>query len=86
MRKYFLLYIGNSATNKILKNFLVVVHIVIRNGSKNGEIHISLKYCIQNFKISLKNIVYEAHNTAYNIILIKRYTYVQNLLKKIGLL
>ena len=41
---------------KYLKIFLTVVHIVIYNGSKNGDIHRSLKYCIYNFKTSLKNV------------------------------
>ena len=47
MNKFFLLYINNSTTNKIsnylkyLRNkiFLTVVHIVINNGSNNGDIH-----------------------------------------------
>ena len=56
MRKHFLLCINNSTTNEISKNFLTVVHIVIHNGGNNGDIHKSLKYCIQNFKTSLKNI------------------------------
>ena len=55
MRKHFLLYINNSTTNKMLKIFLNVVHIVIHNGGNNGDIHRSLKYYIQNFKTSLKN-------------------------------
>ena len=55
MRKYFLLYINNSTTNKISEFFLTVVHIVIHNSGNNGDIHRSSKYCIQNFKISLKN-------------------------------
>ena len=46
MRKYFLLYINNSATNKIPKIFLTVVHIVIHNGGNYGDIHRRLKYCI----------------------------------------
>ena len=52
MRKHFLQYINNSATNKISNIFLTVVHILIHNGSNNGDIHRSLKYCIQNFKTS----------------------------------
>ena len=40
---------------KYQKKILSVVHIVIHNGGKNGDIHGSLKYCIQNFKTSLKN-------------------------------
>ena len=44
MRKYFLLYINNSTTNKMSKIFLAVVHIVIHNGSNNVEVHKSLKY------------------------------------------
>ena len=55
MRKHFLLDINNSASNEISKNVLTVVHIVICNGANNGDIHRSLKYCIQNFKTSLKN-------------------------------
>ena len=55
MRKHFLLYINNSTTNKMLKFFLKVVHIVIHNGGNNGDIHRSLKYYIQNFKTLLKN-------------------------------
>ena len=55
MRKHFLLYINNSTTNEISKNFLTVVHIVIHNGGSSGDIHRSLKYCIQNLKTSLKN-------------------------------
>ena len=56
MRKHFLLYINNSTTNEISKIVLTVVHIVIHNCGNNGDIHRSLKYCIQNFKNSLKNI------------------------------
>ena len=55
MRKHFLLYINNSTTNKISKKFLIVVHIVIHNGGNNGDMPRSLKYYIQNFKTSLKN-------------------------------
>ena len=51
MRKYFLLYIGNSTTNKISKIFLIVVYIVIHNGSNTGDIHRSLK-CYKNNKIN----------------------------------
>ena len=50
MRKHFLLYGNNSATNEISTIFLTVVHIVIHNGGNNSGIHKSLKYCIQNFK------------------------------------
>ena len=50
MRKHFLLYGNNSATNEISTIFLTVVHIVIHNGGNNSGIHRSLKYCIQNFK------------------------------------
>ena len=46
MRKYFLLYINNSTTDKISKNFLAVLHIGIHHDSNNGDIHRSLKYCI----------------------------------------
>ena len=55
MRKYFLLYINNSATNKVLKSFLTVVHIVIHNGGNDFDIHRSLKYCIENFETSFLN-------------------------------
>ena len=50
----FLLYINNWTTNEISKNFLTVVHIVTIGN--NGDIHRSLKCCIQNCKTSLKNI------------------------------
>ena len=43
-----MLYINSSTTNKIFKLSLTVVHIVIRNGSNNGVMHRSFKYCIQN--------------------------------------
>ena len=56
MRKHFLLYINNSTTYEISKNFLTVVHIVIHNCGNNGDIHRSLKYCIQNFSEKYKNI------------------------------
>ena len=36
------------------KMFLTVAHMGIHNGSSNGDIHKSLKYCIWNFKTSLK--------------------------------
>ena len=49
MRIHFLLYINNSATNEISKNFLTVVHMVIHNSDNNGDIQRSLKYWIQNF-------------------------------------
>ena len=52
----FLLYINNSTTNKISNIFLTVVDIVIYTGGNNGNIHRSLKHCIQNFKTSLENI------------------------------
>ena len=55
MRKHFLLYINSSTTNKTSKIFLVVVHIIIHNGGNNGDKHRGLKYCIENFKTSLKN-------------------------------
>ena len=55
MRKYFLLYINNSTTNKVLKSFLTVVHIVIHNGGNDFDIHRSLKYCIENFETSFLN-------------------------------
>ena len=46
MRKYFLIYINNSTTNKISKIVLTVVHIVTDNGGNGGDIHRSLKYCM----------------------------------------
>ena len=55
MRKYILLYIDNSTTNKISKSFSTVVHIVIENGGNNGDIHRNLKYYIPSVKTSLKN-------------------------------
>ena len=67
MRKHFLLYINNSTTNKMSKSFLTVVHIVIHNG---GNIHRSLKCCIQNFKTSLKKMKIsetEVSNISVNI-------------------
>ena len=39
---------------KYRKNFLTMIPIVTHNGSKNGDIHRNLKYCIQNSKTSLK--------------------------------
>ena len=33
-----------------------MVHVVKDNGGNNGDTHRSLKYCIQIFKSSLKNI------------------------------
>ena len=41
---------------KYQKNFLTVVHIVIHNGGNNGDIHRSLKYCIQNLCEKYENI------------------------------
>ena len=59
MRKYFLLNLNNSTTNKIFKkkkkNTLAVVHIVTHNDDNDGDMHRILKYCIQNLEISLKN-------------------------------
>ena len=43
-----MLFINNSTTNKILTS----VHIVMQNGGKNGDIHISLKHGIQTSKVS----------------------------------
>ena len=40
---------------KYRKSFLTMVYIVIQNGGNNDDIHRSLKYCIQNFKISLRS-------------------------------
>ena len=37
------------------KMFLTVVYIVLHNGGNNGDIPRRLKYYIQNFKTSLKN-------------------------------
>ena len=54
MRKYFLLYIKNSTANKMSKNFLIVVHIVIHNGGNNGDIPRSLK--LQNLTEKYENI------------------------------
>ena len=56
MRKCFLLYTNNSTANEISNIFQTVVHIVIHSGGNNGDVHRSWKYCIQNFKTSLKNI------------------------------
>ena len=84
MRKHFLLYINNSTTNEISKTFLKVVHIVIHSGGDTGDIHRSLKCCIQNFKKYKISIFYKTNLKAErkagildNIILLKRYTYVQ---------
>ena len=52
----FLLYINNWTTNEISKSFQTVIHFVIHNVGNNGDIHRSLKCCIQNCKTSLKNI------------------------------
>ena len=56
MGEHSFLYINNSTTNEISKTFLTVVHIVIHNDGNNGDMHRSLKYCVQNFKTFLKNI------------------------------
>ena len=53
--KHFLLYINNSTTDEISKIFQTVLHIVIHNCGNSSDIHRSLKYCVQNFKASLKN-------------------------------
>ena len=45
---------NNSITNRILKKFSTVVHIVIQNGGSNSYIYRSLKQCIQKFKSFLK--------------------------------
>ena len=42
-----------------------MVHIVIHIGRNNGDIHRSLKYCIQNFKTSLKNMKIQNHHIQY---------------------
>ena len=52
MKKDFLLYVTNSITNEISKNYLTVVHIAIHNDGNNGDKRRSLKYCIKNFKTS----------------------------------
>ena len=57
----FLLYINNSTTNEISKNFQTVVHIVIHNCCNNGDIHRSLKINIF-FKANLK-VERKAHST-----------------------
>ena len=51
----FLLYISNWTTNEISKNFVIVVHIIMHNVGNNGDMHRSLKCCIQNCKTYLKN-------------------------------
>ena len=35
--------------------FLRVVHIVIHNGGNNGDIRRSLKFCIGNYRTTLRN-------------------------------
>ena len=57
--KYIFYYINNSTTNEISKNILTVVRIVKHNAGTNGDIHRNLKYCIQNFKNSLRNMKIE---------------------------
>ena len=47
------IFINNSATNKTLENLLTVAHIAIDNGGKMVT-YSGLKYCIQNYKTSLK--------------------------------
>ena len=42
-----------------------MVHVVIHNGCNNGDIHKCLKYYIQNFKISLKNMKIENQHILY---------------------
>ena len=59
MRKHFLLYINNSTTNQISKNFLTVVHIVIHNGSNNDDIQKKLEMLhskLQNLSEKRKNV------------------------------
>ena len=59
MRKYLLLYINNSTTNKISKIFLTVVHIAIHNRSNNGDIPRSIEILhlkLQNLSEKCKNI------------------------------
>ena len=45
--------------------FLTVVHTVIHNGGNNGVIHRSLKYCIQNFETSLRNMKIQNKHILY---------------------
>ena len=52
----FLLYVNNWTTNEISKIFLTVVQIVIHIVGNNGDIHRSLKCCIQNISEKYKNI------------------------------
>ena len=47
---------------KYWKIFLTMVHIAIHNSGNNSDIHRSLKYCIKNFKTSLKNMkIWDQH-------------------------
>ena len=46
MRKYFVLYIDNSAIDKVSKCFQTVLHIAIQNSGNNGDIHRGCKYCV----------------------------------------
>ena len=46
MRKYFVLYIDNSAIDEISKCFQTVLHIAIQNSGNNGDIHRGCKYCV----------------------------------------
>ena len=56
MRKYFLLCINNSTTNKISNIFLTVVHIVIHNGANNGKLEI-LHLKLQSHSENCENII-----------------------------
>ena len=53
--KYFYYILSIQLLIKYRKNILVVVHIVTHNGGNDGNIHRSLRYCIQNFETFLKN-------------------------------
>ena len=70
-----------------------MVDIVIYTGGNNGNIHRSLKHCIQNFKTSLenigiqnqyilyleqKNLMVESPTVLNNLIFLKRHTYTFN--------
>ena len=53
--KYFYYILTIQLLIKYRKNILVVVHIVTHNGGNDGNIHRSLRYCIQNFEKKKKN-------------------------------
>ena len=52
MKKHFSLYVTNSITNEMSKNYLTVVHIAIHNDRNNGDKRRSLKHWIKNIKTS----------------------------------